>query len=148
MYTLYHFISVHAALGNKKNVLTSRFLDTTFFTTAGNRSDASFPLATICRKYCTFVYIIVHFKHCTNNYNGVWPCMTIGWLMSETLYFLKAHCQYFLIVPLHLFCLQDIKKNMDHVQHACHSKMSTKHIQLNYSWSIWKSCCLHNMSRG
>ena len=30
--------------------LTSRFLDTTFLTTAGKRSEASFPLATICQK--------------------------------------------------------------------------------------------------
>lgn len=37
---------------------TSKFLETTFFTTAGKRSEASFPFATICNISCKHQYTI------------------------------------------------------------------------------------------
>lgn len=52
---LYYFISCEFVFLEENKSFwsgcpTSRFLDTTFFTTAGKRSEASFPLATICQK--------------------------------------------------------------------------------------------------
>lgn len=45
---------------------TSKFLETTFFTTAGNRSEASFPFATICNLSCKHQYTI---NVCISSFN-------------------------------------------------------------------------------
>ena len=51
------------------------FLETTFLTTAGNKSEASFPLATICKMLGVYTFI-----HELTKYNSLGMEIDIGLL--------------------------------------------------------------------
>ena len=104
---------------------TSRFLETTFFTTAGNKSEASLPLATIWKteiKIRSFQRIIWHYS--LRNDNFLLPKQTVigkfhSWFWANLAYFWSGWVHVF--DPIYVTPYM-AKKNPCLFHTACHHK--------------------------